>query len=219
MTKSFKYLTALTLIACGCFWAVSASANVCFLPRGNCADSEVAGVDVDIDDLASKCAAEGYVIKKNACMSPQKIGAYCPYDNNWVMCCTPDYTLQCESTNIVVDRCGTLVKCGCAEEYDYTETSTSCIRYSNGAEYQNSRGDYDNGICYLPTYFGNQLNTVPLYKGCICDGTTYPRTDEICTSRNMVGGGNMCQDSNGKKHYTKYPLSMRLRQTVNVLFV
>ncbi len=203
MTKSFKYLTALTLIACGCFWAISANANVCFLPRGNCADSEVAGADVDVDDLASKCAADGYIVAKSACVSPQKIGAFCPYDNNWVMCCTPDYTLQCESTNIVVDICGTLVKCGCAEEYDYNENNTGCARYSTGTEYQNSQGDYDNGICYLPTYVNNQLNTVPLYTGCICDDTVYPRTDSICAARNMVGGGTMCQDSNGKKHYTK----------------
>ena len=214
MTKSLKYIATSMLFACGCFWTLSANANVCFLPRGNCADSEVSGIDINPDDLASKCVVDGYTTRKTDCVSPQQIGDYCPYDNNWVKCCGAEYTLQCESTNIVLDKCGKLVKCGCAEEFNYIEQTITednkpkivCRRYNPlSRPFDNSLADYDSGICYLPTYENGNLTTVALYKGCICDPTIYPRTQTICKARGMIGGGTVCKDSSpqGTERFTK----------------
>lgn len=204
MTKQFKYFTALMLIACGCFWAIKAHASVCFLPTGDCGDSEVQ-IEVDPGELASKCAAAGYSLTASQCRAEgKKIGGFCPYDNKYVLCCGAEYTDRCDNTNIIVDRCGTLQKCGCAEEFNYFEDGDNCLKYNpRGTVYSNSRGDYDSGICYLKEGTGKTSTTTALYKACLCNLTAYPRSETYCASKNMTGGGSVCVDSKGDEHYSK----------------
>ena len=210
MTKSFKYLAALMLIACGCFLASKSYASVCFLPDENCEGSHATGVDINLDDLASKCASAGYNVTATSCLSQNKqIGDYCPFDNKWVICCGAEYTRKCDNTNIVVDRCGTLVKCGCPDEFNYFEDGEDCRRYNpRGEALTNSKGDYDSGICYLRQYNEDasgtgSISTLALYKACLCNPVVYPRSEEYCSRTNMIGGGDLCVDSNGNERYTK----------------
>lgn len=204
MTKQFKYFTALMLIACGCFWAIKAHASVCFLPTGDCGDSKVQ-IEVDPGELASKCAAAGYSLTASQCQAEgKKIGGRCPYDNKYVLCCGAEYTDRCDNTNIIVDRCGTLQKCGCAEEFNYFEDGDNCLKYNpRGTVYSNSRGDYDSGICYLKEGTGETTTITALYKACLCNLVVYPRSETYCANKNMIGGGNICVDSNGDEHYSK----------------
>lgn len=206
MKKSYKYLMAALLVGCCCFWSLSTNASVCFLPSGECGDGSVNPDDIipDANELEQKCKEAGYTVKRTECVTPKHIGDYCPYDNNWVLCCDAEYTSQCDSTNIILDRCGNLLKCGCPDEFDYYESGDNCTRLSNGTSYENARGDYANGICYFRQYKNDALVTTSLYKGCLCNPVTYPRTVEICQAKGMKAGGIRCQDApDGDEHFTK----------------
>ena len=204
--KNMKHLIAAVLIACGCIYASQAYASVCFLPSGDCGDSGVNPDDYipDSDALKTKCAEAGYTVAKSDCVDPKKIGDFCPYDNKWVICCAPEFTNQCDSTNEIAERCGNLVKCVCPDKFDYYESGDNCIRLSNGSSYANARGDRNKGICYLREYKNDAITTTSLYQGCLCNATTYPRTPEICQNKGMKPGGIMCQDApDGDEHYSK----------------
>ena len=204
--KNMKHLIAAVLIACGCIYASQAYASVCFLPSGDCGDSGVNPDDYipDSDALKTKCTEAGYTVAKSDCVDPKKIGDFCPYDNKWVICCAPEFTNQCDSTNEIAERCGNLVKCVCPDKFDYYESGDNCIRFSNGSSYTNARGDRNKGICYLREYKNNAFVTTSLYQGCLCNATTYPRTPEICQQKGMKPGGIMCQDApDGDEHYSK----------------
>ena len=205
MSRFFKYLATAMLIVSGCFWAINAHASVCFLPTGDCGDSKPAQISIDPEELASKCAAAGYIVTASQCQAEgKKIGGFCPYDNKYVLCCGAEYTTQCDNTNIIVDRCGSLMKCGCAEEFNYFEDGDNCLKYNpKDAVYSNSRGDYDSGICYLREGTGETSTTTALYKACLCNLTAYPRSETYCASKNMAGGGSVCVDSKGDEHYSK----------------
>ncbi|MDO4183829.1 MAG: hypothetical protein Q4D11_01125 [Rhodospirillales bacterium] len=204
--KNMKHLIAAVLIACGCIYASQAYASVCFLPSGDCGDSDVNPDDYipDADALKTKCAEAGYTVAKSDCVDPQKIGDFCPYDNKWVICCSPEFTNECDSTNEIAERCGNLKKCVCPDKFDYYESGDNCIRLSSGSSYTNARGDHNKGICYLREYKNDAITTTSLYQGCLCNATTYPRTPEICQQKGMKPGGIMCQDApDGGEHYSK----------------
>ena len=202
MTKSFKYLTALTLIACGCLYTLTTHASVCFIPENNCNGTSISGFDIDTEELASKCAALGYTTKKEECVNPSHNGGVCPYDNSWVICCEPkfNYSAPCVHPLTQVAKCGNRYQCACADNFKYYMASISsgsvCTNYKTNGQYPHAYTD--GNYCALITS-DNQGHEAGLtiYERCVCDATLYPKTDDICKQEdpNTECGGDTCVGS------------------------
>ena len=199
MTKLYKYFAALTLIACGCLYTLTTRASVCFLPDQDCEGSQITAIDIDADELASKCAALGYTTKKEECVSPRHSGGVCPHDNKWVICCDAEYnyTAPCTHPLVQAGKCGSLYMCECADLYKYYMAPDGqtfvCRNYKTNQSHRNTY--VDGNYCAL-TERDEDGNTseLLLYERCLCDSARFSKTDDICRQEdpNKECGGDTC---------------------------
>ena len=109
------------------------------------------------------------------------ITGYCPYNNNYVMCCGKEYSYDLCSYPLVSDgKCGTKHKCVC----DYSKfpfndkyQETSCERQYPGAI-------ADGGSCVQSGYdpaSGGTL-TDSYFSECVCNPAIYRYVKEDCTN-------------------------------------
>lgn len=206
MTKMYRFAAVTILMVCGCMFASQANARVCFATDPECGAGGNFG-NIDPDYMSNLCIDAGYASIASDCQNTvgMQIGAYCPYDHKYAICCGLEYAYtKCTPPLKAVDTCGGKLKCECdTSKFAYLQkTASVCRNVLNGTEYTNSRGD--GGSCsYMGYDHSLQTSTINIrFAECTCDRGLYPKTEEECSSIGASTAGNACTDSNGNNFYS-----------------
>ena len=172
---------------CGALFCTQVSAKVCFVGDPDCTQ----GAEFEeytppaTDNL---CTQEGYNKNATDCLAEGgNIGGVCPYDASFVKCCGAEYAYQAcvfplenVSKGNGVDKCGSLYKCQCNEEYktpaDWAKEASSACQPGGG-------------VCILST------DTTVRYNKCICDVNYFPYENSCPSNTTEIDS---CTDSEGK---------------------
>ena len=163
------YKTMWLCLATVCFYILTTapvSAKVCFVGDPDCGTG---GEFEKIEPLPSEdlCKQEGYTSLAVSCLNP---GGTCPYDARYVKCCGSEYaykacvfpleTIKTQNAEgkTVVDKCGSLYKCQCNNEY----------KTPDGWKSAANKCQPGGGICVMST-----TDTV-YYNKCTCDANYFP---------------------------------------------
>ena len=193
------------LSACLCLLcAAPASAKVCFVGEENCTGGGSFENYKDPSKDGSLCTQEGYTSKTSCQADMTKyIAGYCPYNNNYVMCCGREYSYDACVYPLVADgKCGNRFKCRCdSDKYPYKQQSaTVCKNTVTGQNYDNSIAS---GASCVYTGFANGQTSINAYfTECLCDRGLYPKTEEECSKDGSSVSNKSCVDSNGNTYYT-----------------
>ena len=199
-------LAASVLVACGCLFASQTEARVCFATDPDCGSGGNFS-EIDPKYMSDRCLENGYTSIATDCQNTvgMQIGAYCPYDHKYVICCGLEYAYtKCTPPLKAAGVCGGKLKCECdTSKFAYMQkTASVCRNVLNGTEYENSRGD--GGSCsYMGYDHASQTSTINIrFAECTCDRGLYPKTEEECSSIGASTAGNVCTDSNGNNFYS-----------------
>ena len=169
------------LSACLCLLcAAPASAKVCFVGEENCTGGGSFDNYKDPGEDGNLCKQEEYDVLASTCRAdPDKqISAYCPYNNNYVKCCSKEYVYDapCVYPLVTKGKCGNKYKCECdSTQYKYTDTECKTTKGPAGEGYQNSYGS--GSFCTQQRYDLNSHEIVSeiRYSSCQCDRGIYPK--------------------------------------------
>ena len=174
-----------------CFGLVLTSesqAKVCFVGDDDCAQG-AEFEEYTPPATENLCTQEGYNKNATDCLTEGgNIGGVCPYDASFVKCCGAEYAYQAcvfplenVSKGNGVDKCGSLYKCQCNEEYktpaEWGDSASSACQPGGG-------------VCILST------DTTVRYNKCICDVNYFPYEGTECPDDMVKVEG--CTDSDGK---------------------
>ena len=196
--KIFIKNSMLTIfLSCCLLWATSAESKVCFAGDGDCGGIETFGGYQDpTNDIATQCAKAGYDRVRSDCTpgKGEQVTDYCPYDSNYVKCCSLEYQYDsCVYPMVKTGKCGNKYKCVCdTAKYKYTanDSTSDCKNnsYAGGAS------------CAQVEYNKTSMTTSSSlhFTDCICDKGAYPMEEskcdkgaefgEKCISINVNGG-------------------------------
>jgi len=189
------------LLGCCLIWANPSEAKVCFAGDGDCGGIDSFGGYTDPTDAIKKqCSEAGYTTTKTDCLKDgMQVTEFCPYDANYVICCSYEYMYDACVYPLKNDgRCGSKYKCKCDDKYKYQQANaTTCRNVSDNTIYNNSRADgascvYQSGPKSINTFFTQ----------CSCDRGLYPKTQEECASNGASVSTKSCTDSNGSVFYS-----------------
>ena len=206
MTKIYKVIIAALFFVCTSLFASQANARVCFATDPDCGSGGNFS-EIDPDYMSNLCLENGYTSIATDCQSTvgMQIGAYCPYDHKYAICCGLEYAYtKCTPPLKAAGVCGGKLKCECdTSKFAYMQkTASVCRNVLNGTEYTNSRGA--GGSCsymgYDHTLQASMINI--RFAECTCDRGLYPKTEEECSSIGASTAGNVCTDSNGNNFYS-----------------
>ena len=99
------------LSACLCLLcAAPASAKVCFVGEENCTGGGSFDEYEKPDGKGALCTQDGFDTKVSDCKNDpdRQITAYCPYNNEYVKCCSKEYVYDapCVYPLVTKGRCG-----------------------------------------------------------------------------------------------------------------
>jgi len=197
--KILSGINVLIVFCCGVLCAAPAESKVCFAGDGDCGGIETFGGYTDpSDNLRDQCAKAGYETNRSECTAVQgkQITDYCPYDSNFVKCCSLDYIYDsCVYPMVQAGKCGSKYKCVC-DTSKYKYTAEMCK-----SRYQNTI--VSGASCAQMEYnaSAHTSSTKILFTDCSCDRGLYPKTESECSKDGSLTAGNVCQDTNGNKYY------------------
>ena len=169
------------LSACLCLLcAAPASAKVCFVGEENCTGGGSFDEYEKPDGKGALCTQDGFDTKVSDCKNDpdRQITAYCPYNNEYVKCCSKEYVYDapCVYPLVTKGRCGNKYKCECdSSQYKYTDNECKTTKGSAGEGYENSYGS--GSFCTQQRYDTDSHGIVSeiRYSSCQCDRGIYPK--------------------------------------------
>ena len=181
---------------CGALFCAQASAKVCFVGEENCSGGGSFDDYKDPGEEGKVCTDEGYILKSACDADPSRhVTGYCPYNNDYVMCCGNEYVYDsCVYPHVTVDKCGSKFKCKCdPEKYPYTEEAChSKFKFSNPGGTACTQIDAGSTSTIKTLY----------YSACLCERGLYPYSKDDCqTTANADVNGDPCQDSMGNQYW------------------
>ena len=180
-------------LSCCLFWATSAESKVCFAGDGDCGGIETFGGYQDpTNDIATQCAKAGYETLRSSCLpaNGQQVTDYCPYDSNYVKCCSLDYQYDsCVYPLKQAGKCGNKYKCVCdPSKYKYTpETCKSSYQNSNAGGASCAEVSYNSS--------SRTTTTKILFTDCTCNEALYPYVPNDCKN-GTAPTGDVCYGIN-----------------------
>ena len=215
----------LAALFCGAFICTSANAKVCFVGDDNCAEGTTFEPDKE-HKPENLCSDSGYKELAEQCKEDGKvIGAVCPYDARYVICCGKEYAYQSclyplegvPSDGGGFEKCGSLYMCKCPAEYKIDDEYAKNNNCRPGGGYcllNNGTSDtvsYKTCTCDRSVFTdaGNCLNNQTedetckdgdnnVYKKCYCDRSEGKYPYASCEYGHK---GSTCIDSNSKREY------------------
>ena len=189
-------------LSCCLLGATSAESKVCFAGDGDCGGIETFGDYQDpTNDLATQCAKAGYETLRSSCLpaNGQQVTDYCPYDSNYVKCCSLDYQYDsCQYPLKQTGKCGNKYKCVCdTTKYKYTANGSSTDCKNNSYAY----GDSCAQVSYNSQ--SHQTNSTIYFNSCRCETGAYPYTKDMCDIRADFGESCTSIDADGNTE-TRY---------------
>ena len=169
------------LSACLCLLcAAPASAKVCFVGEENCTGGGSFDEYEKPDGKGALCTQDGFDTKVSDCKNDpdRQITAYCPYNNEYVKCCSKEYVYDapCVYPLVTKGRCGNKYKCECdSSQYKYTDNECKTTKGSAGEGYENSYGS--GSFCTQQRYDTDSHGIVSeiRYSSCQCNRGIYPK--------------------------------------------
>jgi len=167
---------------------------VCFAGDSDCGGIDTFGGYVDpSDNLRDQCAKAGYETERSKCTPDDgmQITDYCPYDSNFVKCCSLDYQYDsCPSPLIQIGKCGNKYKCACDTSlYPYSQSgSRSCPDNARVSGASCAQVSYDTTT--------KQAITDLYFSDCHCDTGIYPYLEGQCDV--SAEQGTVCKSRNNK---------------------
>jgi len=188
MKKFVDFGILIIALACCLAGANPSQANVCFAGDGDCGSIDTFGGYTDpSENLRNQCVNAGYETNRSECTAAKgvQITDYCPYDSNFVKCCSLEYQYDsCVYPLVKAGKCGSKYKCVCDKSYK------SVAGWRSSASANCTPGG---GVCII------QNDDTVYYNKCVCDTNYYPYTSS-CASIGMTQVST-CRDSDNRTYY------------------
>ncbi len=175
----YKTIGLSLLVGCFCLLLTGPTiAKVCFVGEPDCSGGGSFENYKDPGEDGKLCENEGYVFKDQCTDQSKYVVGYCPYNNNYVMCCGKDYAYDLCSYPLVSDgKCGSKHKCVCDAQFPFNDKyeETSCKNKYPGAI-------ADGGSCVQSGYDANSGGSITkiYFSDCVCNPAIYRYVKEDC---------------------------------------
>jgi len=186
-------INGLIVFCCGVLCATPAESKVCFAGDSDCGGIETFGGYVDpSENLKNQCAKAGYETNRSECTVSKgmQVTDYCPYDSNYVKCCSLDYQYDsCVYPMVQAGKCGNKYKCVCdSSKYKYTaESCRSNFANSNASGASCAQVEYNASA--------HTTSTKIFFTDCSCNEALYPYKPEDCKD-GTAPTGDVCYSVN-----------------------
>jgi len=176
--KIFFRINVLIAFCCGVLCATPAESKVCFAGDGDCGGIETFGGYTDpTENLKNQCAKAGYETNRSECTANKglQVTDYCPYDSNFVKCCSMEYQYDsCVYPLVQAGKCGNKYKCVCdTSKYKYTvENCRTSFANSNASGASCAQVEYNSS--------SRTTSTRIFFTDCSCNEALYPYKPEDC---------------------------------------
>jgi len=186
-------INVLIVFCCGILCATPAESKVCFAGDSDCGGIETFGGYTDpSENLRDQCTKAGYDTPRSECTvgKGMQVTDYCPYDSNFVKCCSLDYQYDsCVYPMVQAGKCGNKYKCVCdSSKYKYTaESCRSNFANSNASGASCAQVEYNASA--------HTTSTKIFFTDCSCNEALYPYKPEDCKD-GTAPTGDVCYSIN-----------------------